>query len=819
MIAKRDIGYRKLLSELRLSPDHRQDLKRRGLTDKQIDDGFYKTLPKAGRRAVLNKLAEELGQDFEAVPGFFMSERGPNIAAPAGLLVPVRDLAGQIVALKLRVDNPTADAPRYLYLSSAKYEGPSPGSPSHVPAGVCGPVDLVRITEGELKADVSTALSGVPTISFPGVASWRTVIPDLKGLKTKTVLVAFDADADGNKQVARALQDCCGELKAGGFEVNLERWSLDSGKGIDDILAAGQKPEVLTGLDVMKTVDEIAKAAGVVGCDGNEPQSEERKSQSTMLVELAAAAELWYAAEQDIAYATMPVADHREHWPIRAKNFKRWLSRKFFEQYRRAPGSQALQDALTVLEGEAIFDGAKYPVFVRVAATGDKLYLDLANETWQVVEIDANGWRVLDSGQISIRFKRAKAMLPLPTPVRGGDVCELKRFVNVDADSWPLILGWLVACFRSTGPYPILALHGEQGSAKSTTARTLRSLIDPNVAPLRSEPKDPRDLMIAANNGWLIALDNLSSISGWLSDALCRLATGGGFATRSMFENDEETIFDAMRPSILTGIEELANRSDLLDRSLIIHLPIIPEAKRRTEAEHWRSFRDAHGRILGAILDAVSVAVQKLPDTHIDKLPRMADFALWATAAETGLGLRSSKFMEAYRGNRESAHEAALESSAVAKYIIKVAGDGNWDGQSSDLLTYIQTLACESEKHSKTWPKDGKSLSGTLRRLSPNFRAIGIELEFGYKGRGTSKRRNIAIRKIQGDCVPSDPNVPDPEKSMRSGDYGDAGETPVDAVGAQPRGDSDPDSARTGTHGDEGDAKSYPISEREQFKI
>ncbi len=815
----RDAGYRKLLSELSLSPYHRQDLKRRGLTDQQIDVGLYKTLPKAGRGAAVKKVALELGQDFEAVPGFFMSERGPNIAAPAGLLVPVRDIAGRIVALKVRVDKVSADDPRYLYLSSVNHGGPGPGSPSHIPAGVCGPVALVRITEGELKSDVATALSGVPTISFPGVASWRTVVPDLTELKTKTVLVAFDADADGNKHVAKALRDCCRELKAGGFDVKLERWSVDRGKGIDELLAAGETPEVLTGQEVIEAAGEIATAAGVAGCDGDEPQSDERKSQSTMLVELAAAAELWYASEQDIAYASMPVADHREHWPIRAKNFKRWLSRKFFEQYGRAPGSQALQDALTVLEGQAIFDGATHPVFVRVAATGDKLYLDLANETWQVVEIDADGWRVLDSDQITIRFRRAKAMSPLPTPMRGGDVCELKRFVNVDADSWPLMLGWLVACFRSTGPYPILALHGEQGSAKSTTARTLRSLIDPNAAPLRSEPKDPRDLMIAANNGWLVALDNLSCVSGWLSDALCRLATGGGFATRSMYENDEETIFDAMRPSILTGIEELANRSDLLDRSLILHLPRIPEAKRRTEAEHWRSFRDAHGRILGAILDAVSVAVRKLPDTHIDRLPRMADFALWATAAETGLGLRSGEFMEAYRGNRESAHEAALESSAVAKYIIKVAGNGNWDGQSSDLLAYIETLACESEKHSKTWPKDGKSLSGTLRRLSPNFRAIGIELEFGNKGRGTSKRRNVAIRKIQGACVPSDPNVLDPEKAMRNRDYGDAGETTVDAAGTQQSDDSGSVRARSGTHGDSGDAKSIPGTGREQFKI
>jgi hypothetical protein len=558
--------------------------------------------------------------------------------------------------------------------------------------------------------------------------------------------------------------------------------------------------------------NEHSSSQEVEACRDNGPN----KSQSTLVVELASATELWHTADQEIAYATMPVADHSEHWPIRGLSFKRWLGRQFYKQYRRAPGSQAMQDALTVLEGQAIFDGAEHQVFVRVAAVGDKLYLDLANETWQVVEIDGDGWRVLDSNKLPVRFRRSKAMLPLPIPVRGGHVSELKRFVNVDEGSWPLMLGWLVACYRSTGPYPILALHGEQGSAKSTTARTLRSLIDPNAAPLRSEPREPRDLMIAANNGWLVALDNLSFIPGWLSDALCRLATGGGFATRALFENDEETIFDSMRPSILTGIEELANRSDLLDRSLILQLPRIPEAKRKTEAEHWRAFREAHGRILGAILDAVSVALRELPKTRINELPRMADFALWATAAESGLGLQSGEFMAAYRGNRESANETALESSPLAKYVLRIVEDGNWRGQSSELLARIETLAGDSEIRMKSWPKDAKSLSGILRRLAPNLRAFGIEIEFGYQGRGNQKRRSIELRKSTGESVPS---VPDQQRDLFFDDSGDASEANGDAAGTQHTGDSDSDCVRMGTYEDGGDAITSPNSKRRRVRI
>jgi hypothetical protein len=86
-----------------------------------------------------------------------------------------------------------------------------------------------------------------------------------------------------------------------------------------------------------------------------------------------------------------------------------------------------------------------------------------------------------------------------------------------------------------SGTYPVLVLHGEQGRAKSTTSRILRALDDPSSAPLGAEPRDSRDLIIAATNGWIIGLDNLSHLSPWLSDSLCRLAIGGGFSRRELY--------------------------------------------------------------------------------------------------------------------------------------------------------------------------------------------------------------------------------------------------------------------------------------------
>lgn len=260
--------YSTWLNELHLSVEHRENLQARGLTDAQIDAGDYRSW----KRDVypLAIIHQRIGndawrRDFETVPGF-----GPGIRfnAPPGLLIPVRDLAGKIIALVVRLDNPPKDAGKYRWASSRSKKrpgAPSPGSPAHVPQGVSGPVALVRIAEGQLTADVTFHLSGIPTVAFPGVDSWRRVLPILQTLKAETIRVAFDADSLTNRNVARCLRECVKGLQAAGYAVELERWLIEAGKGIDDVYAAGRAEdiEILTGPDALQAVEEIAKAAGV----------------------------------------------------------------------------------------------------------------------------------------------------------------------------------------------------------------------------------------------------------------------------------------------------------------------------------------------------------------------------------------------------------------------------------------------------------------------------------------------------------------------------------------------------------------------------
>src|SRR5439155_19306181 len=131
------------------------------------------------------------------------------------------------------------------------------------------------------------------------------------------------------------------------------------------------------------------------------------------------------------------------------------------------------------------FEGPMRPVYLRVGEAEDRLYLDLADDNWRVIEISSRGWQVVANPPV--RFKRTKGMLPLPIPEQGGSIDKLARFINVQSeDQFVLTVAWLLGCLRSHGPYPVLAITGEQGSAKPSFSRTMRNLVDPNAVPLRS---------------------------------------------------------------------------------------------------------------------------------------------------------------------------------------------------------------------------------------------------------------------------------------------------------------------------------------------
>lgn len=496
------------------------------------------------------------------------------------------------------------------------------------------------------------------------------------------------------------------------------------------------------------------------------------KSQASRLVELVGSEDVELFHDRNgTAYASLAIGDHRETWRTSSKAFKDFLWHEFYRAERSALNAQAIREAISTLEAEARFEGPQRDVFVRVAEVGGKIYLDLADAEWRAVEVSREGWKVVENPQVY--FRRPRYMAALPEPVHGGKVKELQQFLNLaDGNDFQLVSSYMVSALRAEGPYPILCFIGEHGAAKSTNTLMLVRLIDPYEGELRGAPRNEHDLIIAAANSHVLAFDNLSKLPAWLSDAMCRLSTGGGLSTRELYSDDEEIVFDVQRPQLVNSIKEVATRPDFLDRAIIITPPSIDDTQRQDKKALWESFENARPRILGVLLTALSAALRNLDSVQLVRKPRMADFALWSVAAEQEMGFAAGSFSKAYGQNRGEAEAVVLEAYAIVPHLTElVEKHAEWTGTATGLLKELNAIASLSEQKNESWPATPSGLSGQLRELAPTLRGEkGISCVF-------LKRQN-KVRRIQLTSVAKTPSAASP--------------TSPDATGAGSSGDGEP---------------------------
>jgi hypothetical protein len=448
------------------------------------------------------------------------------------------------------------------------------------------------------------------------------------------------------------------------------------------------------------------------------------------------------------AYATIPQDGHLERYAVRGRDFRNMVRLTYGDRFPvesevegRAPrpGSipdQSLNEAIGTFEAMALRGQVRDPR-PRLCRDQGAIWLDLGADDWRTVRIDGEGWEVRDSADVPLI--RPNGMMPLPPPQRAGvadGLATLAALLNLRSSAdgsastdLRLVTAWLVACLFPEGPFPVLAVDGEQGSGKTTTSKMLRRLVDPNYADARAAPREERDLLVSARNGRVVALDNLSGLDAAMADAICRLATGGGFGERAHYTNGEEYIVLAQNPVLLNGIPSLLARGDLADRAIAITLPPIPDDRRKPEAEVWREFEAARPSLLALLLDGLACAVDRLPNLHIERLPRMADFARLAAAMAPAFGWSEADMLAALDENRAAAVVGVIESDGIATAVQAIAEDrGRWLCTASELLGAINDRTPLDRQRQRDWPKDATRLSQKLRRVAPALRRVGIDV-------------------------------------------------------------------------------------------
>lgn len=412
------------------------------------------------------------------------------------------------------------------------------------------------------------------------------------------------------------------------------------------------------------------------------------------------------------------------------------LAADYRAKYKCPPSQSALADVMQVLEGDAQAV-APERLELRVAEADGATWLDLGDETGRAVRISPGGWEVVD--RHPVLFRRTALTGALPEPAHGGSLDELWHLLNVTAEDRSLVAAVLVAMLWPSIAHPVTLLLGEQGSGKSSATRVLTGILDPSPVPLRKSPKDVEAWTTAAAGSWVVGVDNLSGLPDWLSDALCRAATGDGDVRRSLYSNGDLYVIAFRRCVVLNGIDVGAVRDDLADRLLTVNLERIGSRARRYDADLTREWSERHPRILGAVLDLAVDVMHALPQINLEDIPRMADFARILAAVDRVLGTDG---LARYGNLADALAEDAVTGdpvlAALSKHVVTA-----WEGTSAELLELLN--AGDDDHHrGKDWPTKPRALTTVLKRRAPSLRRVGWSVEdLGVQGHAKALRWSL----------------------------------------------------------------------------
>lgn len=604
------------------------------------------------------------------------------------------------------------------------------------------PGEIVFIVEGEKDADRLASEGLAATTNSGGAGKWRDEYNS--SLEGRDVVLIPDNDTSGRshaKIIAHSLNGIARSIKF------LELPGLSEKGDVSDWLNSNHNVEELVML--------ASNSPDWKPADGDETEDitscikpKKKESFASMLLTAVTEAGVeFFHDEREEPYGAVGLQKGRRIIHLESKVFRNWLSRLAWKKTGHLIGSEGLNSIQHMLCGKARFDCPEIPLHVRSAKIDNKIWLDL--DGYRAVCVSPGKWEILANPPII--FRSFSHQRPLPEPIAGSDPWRIIEFMNLqdDDDVGLLVMCYLVAVFNPDIPVVSLIVNGITGSAKTTFLKLVKAILDPSQVEVRGSIPDRNEFAQAASQNRALFFDNLSTLPDWFSDALCRAVTGEGWTKRTLYTNEDSTLFRYRIAIGMSGINMIAENSDLLDRSLVIPLNPISREQQREEDRLLREFDQTRPYILGGILDALAKTMAIEPALQLAALPRMADFARWGAAAAQALGRSPGEFLCAFDKNIERQNEAAIDSSPVAQVIIAIMAEcSSWIGTPSELLAKLETYAATLRINIKSryWPTTPTWLTRRIHEVQVSLLAIGIEITEERK----STKRLVAIRRIVG---------------------------------------------------------------------
>lgn len=572
-----------------------------------------------------------------------------------------------------------------------------------------------------------------PSLSLSRGRDGRALIHCYAGCKTHDVLASVGLEMRNlfrdNLTVVQRSQFRIEHLAN---ERNFERLIIEAAKGSAAPLSDEDTARLALAQERIDQLDGELAALIEPQADDQPESEDEKQSQASQLVKFVEDRfELFHDESKDVYVRDFKSGEVRN---LASRQFRDCLLACFYTESGKAPRDQSVREALGTLAGLGRYHGERREVHLRVAGASGDYWLDLAMPgSSRAVHLYAGGWEIVE--QYPVAFVRPESMQPLPMPISGGSLDLLWKVANIPIDCQLLVLTWLIECLRPDTPFPVCELLGEQGSAKSTTQTALRRLIDPNACDLRGAPKSVEDVFVSAGACALVSLENVSHLSAPMQDALCVLATGGGFAKRKLYSDTEESVIQVKRPIILNGISAAVTAQDLVDRAITVETPVI--AERREVTGLWNQYEEGRAHLLGALLDLAAKALAIMPEMRLppDERPRLVEFALLGMALAKAAGRLPEDFMREFSASRQESLARTIDSSPVAAAVVELI-ETRPHGMSATTKEILLTLERYRPTGCDSWPKSPKGLGDALRRAAPALRQLGIDCKCLGKGSG-----------------------------------------------------------------------------------
>ena len=432
--------------------------------------------------------------------------------------------------------------------------------------------------------------------------------------------------------------------------------------------------------------------------------------------------------------------------------------RRRLAEHGKVPKQKELQELTDCLAAHAELVNDRRDVWYRVAPAEGGCEIDLGDSAMTRVTIRDGEIATHTQGSMTL-FYRTPHMRPLPIPEPPGDLERLRRYLNLNAADFRLVVAWIsyTLCHAkaATSKFPILVLHGVQGSGKSWACRVIQALIDPSEILLQSFPRNEQDLAIAAQYGHVLIYDNLRSLSTAMSDKLCIASTGGTFATRKLFSDSGLVVLRLQAALVLNGIVSFVEQPDLAQRCLPVTLEPLEGARLRDEAAMVSEFEADLPYIFQGLLDLIARVLRHLPTAEVVHPERMLDFVRWLAAMEVAYGVEPGVYQLQYGDALNEAMRESLESVPLAVAVLSfMEGKNKWSDTPRALYLELEDRIDRRTSWSRDWPSNETAMGKQLRTLQAALLRQGLAITFPRR-----RERTIVIRRIDS---PSEPPVAGP---------------------------------------------------------